>query len=78
MSVWRRSAAAAGLSVDVWIALKLEWSLIRADATDRGRLDAVVEHARRNARTARQALVPASESYDSGVVFLAYRASFSG
>jgi hypothetical protein len=55
MRTWRMQAAIAGLSVDVWIALKLEWSLIAADAPDQTRLTALVDQARREAEAPRLA-----------------------
>src|SRR4051812_4768226 len=55
MRRWRTAAAAAGLSVDVWIALKLEWSLVREDIPA-PRLEVVVDNARRE--TSRPRLAP--------------------
>lgn len=45
MRRWAADAAAAGLSVDVWIALKLEWSVVREDIP-RPQLEVVVGKAR--------------------------------
>lgn len=59
MRRWAKQAAIAGLSVDVWIALKLEWSLIRADLSDEGRLATVVERATREVDAPR--LAPSDE-----------------
>ncbi len=59
MRTWRTQAAIAGLSIDVWIALKLEWSLIAADAPDQTRLAAVVHEAQREAEAPR--LAPSAE-----------------
>jgi hypothetical protein len=59
MREWWRNAAAVGLSVDVWVALKLEWSLIRADVSDQAQLVALVEHARHEVEAAR--LAPSDE-----------------
>src|SRR5690349_16796454 len=58
MRTWRMKAAAAGLSVDVWIALKLEWSLVREDIPQH-RLEGVVSKARQEASAAR--LAPSDE-----------------
>jgi len=59
MRTWRTQAAIVGLSVDVWIALKLEWSLIAADAPNQTRLAALVDQARREAEAPR--LAPSDE-----------------
>lgn len=59
MQTWRRQAAIAGLSVDTWIALKLEWGLVVADVPDRTRLVAVIKQARHDAEAPR--LAPSDE-----------------
>ena len=59
MRDWLREASADGLSVDVWISLKLEWSLLQADALDRVRRDALIERARREADSPR--IAPSAE-----------------
>jgi hypothetical protein len=59
MRAWRREASSLGLSVDVLVALKLEWSLVRADIADPLRLAALVECARTEAAAPR--LAPSDE-----------------
>jgi ribosomal protein L22 len=58
MRRWATDAAAAGLSVDVWIALKLEWALVREDISQ-PRLEVVVGKARQ--RTSAPKLAPSDE-----------------
>jgi hypothetical protein len=55
---WEKEAAALGLSVDVWLAIKIEWRVVRGDAPDE-ELNAVVAEARREAEAAR--LAPSDE-----------------
>jgi hypothetical protein len=56
---WQRNAAAAGLSVDVWIALQAEWSLVARDLAHQD----VLERLLRRARVAAEepALAPTEE-----------------
>jgi hypothetical protein len=56
---WCDQAAGAGLSVDVWIALKLEWTVVHADVPARSRVEALVNEARREADAPR--LAPSDE-----------------
>src|SRR5919204_5589539 len=57
-AAWRRLAAASGLSVDVWVALQVEWTLVVEDigAEQAGR---VVERAK--AAAALPTLAPSEE-----------------
>ena len=55
---WAKGAATLGLSVDVWLAVKVEWGLVRRDVSIE-QLHAVVAEARREADAAR--LAPSDE-----------------
>src|SRR5689334_16597936 len=58
MRAWARRAAEAGLSVDVWIAMKLEWRIVCSDMSAE-RVGTVVNQARREADALR--LAPSDE-----------------
>ena len=44
--VWRRRAGELGLSVDVWLAVQIEWEIVRRDLTEEAVIEALLRRAR--------------------------------
>jgi hypothetical protein len=56
---WRRRAGALGLSVDVWLAVQVEWELVRADLASERVIEVLLARARSRAEA--PALAPTDE-----------------